>query len=543
MSEARADLESARGAAGDLRWREAYRLLRQMDPADLAPADLELFADAAWWSCRVAEEIELRQQAYAGFVAAGQPRRAAYTAWLLSVRYGLRGRSAVSSGWLQRAERQLADDPDCVEQGYVTCSKVEQALGQGRIDQAEQHARRAVAIGERCGVPELIALAVSWQGQCRLLRDEVEEGLRLLDEAMASVAAGELDAHFTGWISCFAVGMCMGVADLRRAGSWAETAWEWASTLPEATPYLGLCRVRQVEVMGLRGDLKDATAVAERACEEMLEFEPHLAGEAFYVTGEILRRRGHLESAERAFTEARNLGHDPQPGLARIRLAQGDTRAAAASLRAALADRGRPAFQRASLLAAQVEVALVDEEVAVARTACDDLEVLAQRVPTQALDAVSETARGRLLLAEGDHAGALAVLRPAATTWRALGMASQAAEARVLVAMAMGAMGDEEGAALELESAREAFDRLGASGDAERVTGIRAGPRRLPNGLTERECEVLQLTAAGHTNRQIASELVISEHTVSRHLSNIFTKIDVSSRTAAAAFAFEHDLA
>lgn len=543
MSEAPVDLDAVRDATEDLRWREAYRLLRHTDPADLAPEDLELFADAAWWSCRVAEELELRQQAFAGFVAADRPRRAAYAAWLLSVRYGLRGEAAVSSGWLQRAQRQLADEPDCVEAGYVACSRVEQALGEGRLEQAKRHARRAVAIGERFDAPELIALAVSWQGQCRLLRDEVEEGLRLLDEAMASVAAGELDAHFTGWISCFAVGMCMGVADLRRAGSWAQAAWEWASTLPQDTPYLGLCRVRQVEVMGLRGELEDAAAEGERACEEMLEFEPHLAGEAFYVTGEILRRRGQSEDAERAFTQARELGHDPQPGLARIRLRQGNSEAAAASLRAALADPGRPAFQRASLLGAQVEVAVVDDEMAVARAACDDLEAIARQVPTRALDAVSATARGRLRLAEGDPEGALAVLRPAATTWRALGMACEMAETRVLVGIAMRALGDDEGAELELESARESFERAGAAGDAERVAGLMAGPRPLPNGLTERECEVLQLTAAGHTNRQIASELVLSEHTVSRHLSNIFTKIDVSSRTAAAAFAFEHDLA
>lgn len=543
MGEAPVDLESARGAAHDLRWREAYRLLQQVDPAELSPEDLELFADAAWWSCRVAEELELRQQAFAGFVAGGRSRRAVYTAWLLSVRYGLRDEAALSSGWLQRAQRQLADEPDCVEAGYVACGLVEQALGEGRLEQAEHHAGRAIAIGARFDAPELVALAVSWQGQCRLLDGDVEEGLRLLDEAMASVAAGELDPHFTGWISCFAVGMCMGVADLRRAGSWAQAAWEWASTLPQDTPYLGLCRVRQVEVMGLRGELEVAAAEAERACEEMLEFEPHLAGEAFYVTGEILRRRGALEEAERAFTKARGLGHDPQPGLARIRFAQGRTTAAAASLRAALADPGRPAFQRASLLAAQVEVAVGDDELAVAREACDDLMAIAQQVPTRALDATAATARGRLRLAEGDPEAALAVLHPAVAAWRTLGMSCQTAEARVLVGMAMRALGDEEGAELELASARESFERCGASGDAERVADLIEGARPLPRGLTPRECEVLQLTAAGHTNRQIASELVLSEHTVSRHLSNIFAKLDVSSRTAAAAFAFEHDLA
>lgn len=543
MGKAAIDLEAARGATRDLRWSEAYRLLRHADPDSLAPEDLELFADAAWWSCRVAEELELRQQAFAGFVAAGRPRRAAYAAWLLSVRYGLRGDPTEASGWLQRARRQLVDEPDCLEQGYVACSEVEMALGAGRLEEAEEHAHRAVAIGRRFGAAELVALAVSWQGLCSLVRNEVDDGLRLLDEAMTSVAAGELDAHFTGWISCFAVGMCMGVADLRRAGKWARAAWDWASSLPQATPYLGLCRVRQVEVMSLRGELEAAAAEGQRACEEMLAFEPHLAGEAFYVTGETLRRRGETRAAERAFAEARELGHDPQPGLARIRLGQGRTQAAAAALRAALADPGRPPFQRASLLAARVEAALADDDLAIAGEACDDLDAVAEEVPSEALAAVAGTARARLRLAEGDPEGALRLLYPSAATWRALEMACETAEIRVLIGQAMRALGDEEGAELELESARRSFERLGASADADRVAALLDGPPALPNDLTSRECEVLRLVASGHTNRQIATELVLSEHTVARHLSNIFTKVGVSSRTAAAAFAFKHDLA
>lgn len=537
------DLQPARRAAQDLRWRETYTLLRQADQSSLGPDDLALFADAAWWCCSVAEELALRQQAFAGFVAAGRPRRAAYSAWLLSVRYGLRGEPTTASGWLQRAQRQLVGEPDCLEQGYVACSEAEQALGAGRLDEAGEHARRAVAVGQRFGAAELVALAISWQGLCLLARKEVAEGLQLLDEAMTSVAAGELDAHFTGWVSCFAVGMCMGVADLRRAGGWAQAAWDWAASLPQATPYLGLCRVRQVEVMSLRGELEAAAVEGQRACEELLAFEPHLAGEAFVVTGEILRRRGETAAAERAFAEARELGHDPQPGLARIRLGQGRTRAAASSLRAAVANPGLPPYRRASLLAAQVEVALAEEQLATAREACAGLDAMAGEVASEALVAVAETARGRLLLAEGDPAGALGTLRSAATTWQALEMACEMAETRLLVGLAMRALGDEEGAELELASARRSFQHLGAWGDAERLDAAAAsGQPWLPAGLTNRECEVLRLVASGHTNRQVATELVLSPHTVARHLSNIYIKLGVSSRTAAAAFAFDHDL-
>jgi ATP/maltotriose-dependent transcriptional regulator MalT len=536
-------VDRARRAVGRRRWAEAYDLLRHADWAGLDPEGLELFADCAWWCCRVDEEIELRQQAFAGFVAAGQRRRAAYAAWLLSVRHGLRGEPTAASGWLKRAQRQLTDEPQCVEHGYVACGETEHALGRGRIEQAEAHAARAVRLGERFADPDLVALAVAWQGLCRLARNEIEEGTGLLDEAMTAVVGGELDPHFTGWVYCFVIGMCMGVADLLRAGTWSRAAWDWASSLPQATPYQGLCRVRQVEVMSLRGELRLAETEARRACDEMLAFEPHLAGEAFYVTGEILRRKGELRAAERAFARARELGHDPQPGLARIRLAQGRTQAAGASLRAALAVAGRMPFQRAGLLAAQVEVALADDDRATAWDACDELKRIAAEVPSDALKAAAATARGRMRLTEGDAEAALAELGPAAAAWRALELACDVAETRALVGLALRDLGDREGAALELDAARRTFDRIGARADARRVAMLLGEADELPGGLTERECEVLRLVAAGRTNRQIAEALVLSEHTVARHLSNIFTKLAVSSRTAAAAFAFEHDLA
>jgi DNA-binding CsgD family transcriptional regulator len=517
-------------------------MLRHLDLEMMAPDELELLADAAWWCCRVEEEIAVRQRAFAGYVREGRRQPAAYTAWLLSVRHGLRGEPATASGWLQRAQRQLADEPEGVEHGYVACSLTEQALGAGDLDAAAAHARRAIAIGERTGTPELVALAVSWQGLCRLARNEVEQGLLALDEAMASVTAGELDAHFTGWVACFAVGMCMGVADLGRASGWAQAAWEWAASLPEATPYQGLCRVRQVEVMALCGDLATAIPEARRACEEMLAFEPHLAGEAFYVTGEILRRRGDDAGAEAAFAEARELGHDPQPGLARLRFAQGKPAAAAASLKAALADPGRAPYHRAGLLAAHVEVAVAEGALDSARTACEELTAIADEVRSDALQATAATADGRFRLAEGDAEAALAALRPAAATLRGVGLACDLAEVRMLVGLALRALGDAEGAEVELRAAHRAFEELGADADAARVADHLDVPAARPKGLTERECEVLRLVAGGRTNRQIASELVLSEHTVARHLSNIFTKLGVTSRTAAAGFAFEHEL-
>lgn len=536
------DMQPARAAAAQGRWGAAYELFGKVDTTQLAPEDVELFAECAWWRSQVPQEIDLRQRAFTGFVAVGNVRRAAYAAWMLSVRHGLRGEPAASSGWLKRAQRLLTGEPEGAEHGYVACSETEQALRRGDLAQAEEHAVRAVGIGHRFDDPDLTTLAVAWHGQCLLARDEIDEGTRLLDEAMTRVVAGELSAHFTGWVYCFAIGMCMGVADLARAGAWARSAWDWASSLRDDTPYRGLCRVRLVEVMSLRGELETAENEARQACEEMLAFEPHLAGEAFYLTGEILRRKGEPAAAERAFAEARELGHDPQPGLARIRLAEGRLEAAAVSLRASLSGGGHPPFQRAALLAAQVEVAVAEGDLETATRASDALDEIAARLPSDAVVAAATTARGRVHLAAGRADAALAELRPAAASWRSLGLACEAAEARTLIGLALRELGDTEGAEQELTAAYRAFQRACASGDAQRVAGLRTAGRP-PAGLTSRECEVLRLVAAGRTNREIAAELVVSEHTVARHMSKIFTKLGVSSRTAAAAFAFAHELA
>jgi ATP/maltotriose-dependent transcriptional regulator MalT len=530
----------AAAAASASRWGEAYELLRAVDLELLTAEDLDLFADAAFWCCRTDEEVALRQRAFAGFVEAGEPLRAAYAAWMLSVRLGLRGQPVPASGWLQRAQRQLVDQPETVEHGYVACGEAERALAEGRPDEGVRHAARAVSIGQRFGEAELVALALSWQGLCCLVLDDADNGARCLDEAMVSVTAGELDPLYTGWIYCFAIGICLGVADLRRAGTWAQQAWDWASSLSEHTPYLGLCRIRQVEIMSLRGELVAAESEAHLACEEVQQFEPNLAGEAFYVTGEVLRRRGDLVGAETAFERARGLGHDPQPGLALVRLAQGRVAEAAGALRAA--DPGAPPLRRAATLSARVEVAIETGELADARAACEELARLAGGVRSDAVLATAATARGRVLLAEADAEAALRELRPAAASWRALDLACEVAQTRALVGMAMRELGDEEGAVQELRSAKQAFERLGAEPDARRVTAMLEAKDAADTPLTDREREVLRHVAHGSTNREIATALTVSEHTVARHLSNIFTKLGVSSRTAAAAYAFGHDL-
>jgi DNA-binding NarL/FixJ family response regulator len=550
----------ARAAAAEGRWRAADAELRAAPDTDLDAEDRMLLADAAFWRIDVDAEIELRQAAFAAFVAEGRPRRAAYTAWLLSVRYGLHGDPVSASGWQQRAERQLEGQPDCVEAGYVACGTCEQSLLAGRLEDAERCARAAVDAGHRHAEPELLSLGLTWLGLCRTSVGDLDGGADCLDEAMASVCAGEVNAFYTGWVACFAIGMCMNAADLRRAGAWAAHAWSWAQTLPEPTPYRGMCRVKQVELLGLRGELELAEQEARLACEEIVDFEPNLAGEAYYVAGDVLRRRGDLTGATEAFARARSLGQDPQPGLALVRMAEGRLEEASAALRAA--DPLRPPFQRASLHAAQVEVALALGDLDDARAASVALDAVAEQVPTDALLAMAATTRGRVRLAASDATAALEELRPAVRSWRSLELACEVAEARALVSMAMAELGDQEGAAEELAGALAALDRCGAVGGAARVrelvaAGRLAGVVRSPapgagepansgedatNPLTARELEVLDQLGSGATNRQIAAQLVVSEHTVARHVSNIFAKLGVSSRTAAAAYGFEQGL-
>jgi DNA-binding CsgD family transcriptional regulator len=296
-------------------------------------------------------------------------------------------------------------------------------------------------------------------------------------------------------------------------------------------------------VARLRGEWSEAEAESTRASDELMGFNPMAAAGAFYETGEIRRRIGNVAGAEDAFARAHELGLEPQPGLALLRLAQGKAEAAHTALRLAITGESGGRLRRARLLAAQVDVALDLADLETARSASDELEAIARDFATPSLDAAAATARGALRLAEGDVPGALERLRHASATWQELRLPYEAARARKLYGVALRAAGDEEDARLELRAALAAFERLGAAPEGSEAAELLAGPTDLPRGLTPREAEVLRLVAAGKTNRAIAAELMISEHTVARHLQNMFAKLDVSSRSAATAFAFEHGLA
>ena len=537
-------LEDARRAVARGAWPEALDAFARAEISTLAPEDLEALADAAWWSCRLDESMAIRQKAYAGYMEAGTKRRAAYAAWFLAYDHYTKGEASVGSGWMGRAERLLSDEPECLEHAYLELAASDAAQDRGDFDDARLHAQRVLKIGERFGSADVVAMGVQSLGRILIGRGDVEAGTKLLDEAMTSVVAGELSPFITGWIYCNVLIACLGTADLRRAGEWAAAARAWIESLGEGTPYHGLCRMYQVEVTVMRGRWAEAESDAARASEELAAFEPHIASLAHYALGEIRRRRGDLREADAAFMRAHELGADPQPGLALLRLAEGNIEAAVAGLRLPLAGEGPPTVERARLLGAQVEVSLAAEDVDSARRAASELERIASARPANTFfEACAASARAAVHLAAAEVDPALYASRRAWVLWQELKLPYETARARVLLGLASRAATDEERARMEIEAARAAFERLGARIDAARAGALLHPPAAFPRGLSAREVEVLRLVAAGKTNRQIAAEMVISEHTVRRHLQNIFAKLNVTSRAAATAFAVENSLA
>ena len=543
MAERNIGIQRARDAAQREAWAEAYGELTAADPSDLTPQDLEALADAAWWQSKNDESIAARQQAYAAFAAANDERRAAYHAGRLSIEHFLREEPAVGAGWLMRAQRHLKDESECIEHGFLAVLEATVARFSGDADGAIALAQRAATIAVRFEDRDVWALGIHTEGLVLIDRGDIADGLALLDEAMTSVVAGELSSFFTGVVYCNVIEACLELADLRRAGEWSEAARAWCEGLPPESPYPGICRINRAEVETLRGAWREAEAETSRASTELMSFDPIAAAQAFYGTGEIRRRMGNFAGAEESFARAHEIGFEPQPGLALLRLAQGKAEAARTGLRLALSGEPGSRMRRARLLEAQVDVALAVSDVETARTAAAKLDAIAAGYSAPALEATAATARGALGLAENDVAGALHSLRHAISLWQELRMPYEAAGARTRYALALQRADAGEEATSELRVAVAAFERLGAVTDARAAMELLAGPAGLPRGLTARQAEVLRLVAAGKSNREIATELVISEHTVARHLQNMFVKLDVSSRSAATAFAFEHDLA
>lgn len=535
-------IASAREAFSRADWRAAFDGFRAAgEHMELSADDSFELADSAWWLGEIEAALDAWQVAYRLYLQAGVGRRAAMAAMFVGVHSMQRGDSAAGSAWMARTRRLLEEEPEAAEHGYPLYLDIFVAMGAGDTERAIEVARRMQALGQRFDDANLSAVGRVGEGRALIKQGLVSDGMGLLDEAMLAALSENLHPVWAGAIYCHLMDACRELAELRRAGEWTDAATRWCERLPEGALYRGICRIHRAQVLQARGEWDQAEREAARACTDVLRLNPGTVAEGHYEIGEIRRLRGDLAGAEEAFRRAHELGRDPQPGLALVRLAQGKPDVAATAISAALATGGPDRLASAQLWAAQVEIALAAGDLAVAQQASDHLAETASIYESSGLEAAARQARGAVLLAAGSAAEAGGVLRSACRLWQELAAMHNAARTRVLLAEAYRALGDEDAAQLELDAACAVFGRLGAKLDTRRV-GELQGRSGLPGGLTEREAEVLRLVASGKSNRDIAALLFLSERTVHRHLSNIFTKVGVTSRTAAAAYAFEHDL-
>jgi DNA-binding NarL/FixJ family response regulator len=534
--------ERARGSFERRMWGDAFAdLSAAHHEGQLDVEDLERLAVAAYMVGTDDACEEAWILAHHAWLRRGEAERAARCAFWQALGLFFRGDLAPAMGWVARGGRLLEERRrDCVEHAWLRMLTALPRLfeGDGSVSPSFVEAGK---IAERFADADASMFARLGRGYSLILQGRVAEGMALLDEVMVSVTADEVAPMLAGIAYCQVIELCQAVFDLRRAREWTEALTRWCDSQPDMVPFRGNCLVHRCQIFQLHGAWTDALESARRACE-WLAGPPtwDALGSAHYQLAEIQRLRGEFEAAEASYRRASLAGRDPEPGMSLLRLAQGRVDLALPSIRRAL-DEAQDPIARSRLLPACVEVLLGAEDVGSARAAADELAGIAAQLDAVYVNALAAEASGAVLLVEGDPRAALTTLRRAHRSWRDLDAPHQAARVRLLIAVACRELGDGASAELEFEAARTALEKLGAGPDLERLAHLAGSPR--PGGLSRREREVLTLVAAGKTNRAIATELFISEKTVARHVSNIFTKVGLSSRAEATAYAYKHGLA
>jgi ATP/maltotriose-dependent transcriptional regulator MalT len=566
-----ADLERGRAAYARRAWSDAYEALAPVDrEQSLALPDLEMLVWSSGLVGRDEDFVKGLERLFQAYFDAGDFQRAACLAFWIATRVAGLGEGARASGWFLRCERLAARlPPDSFVHGYLALAACRRHIAAGRLDDALVEARLASQVGERAGEPDLTVFARTFEGRVLLGQGDLERGLAVLDECMLSAASSPLAPHVKGLVYCIAISNCQRVCALDRAREWTSVLASWCAEQPQLVSFSTSCMVHRAEILQLSGAWPEAIEEAQRAadrCSSTTAVQD--AADALYQMGELRRLRSEYAEADEMYRAASQRGREPQPGLSLLRMAQGKVDAAAIAIRRVLAGAVDP-FDRARFLPAFVEIMLAAGAIEEAKKGSDELLLLAAKYDNEVIAAMAAHARGSVLLASGETQEAMAPLRSAFQAWQNVGAPYIAARIRVELSRACALLGDEEGARLELEAARDVFERLGARGDLERVERLRSDPkgafigsaqsvkgavdsketsdatdagRRAAHGLTPRELEVLRLVAAGKTNKAIAKELFLSEKTVDRHVSNIFAKLNVASRAAATAYAYEHKL-
>jgi DNA-binding CsgD family transcriptional regulator len=546
MAESKSPLEHARASFSRRAWSDAFEALVSIEkgaPLDLA--DLERLV----WSAALTGHDEVfvgaLERLHKACTAALENKRAARAAFWLSFHLASFG-SASAPGWLARANRLVENEPEpCAERGYLLLPMVERHLAAADAAAAEEVANNAARIGERCGDRDLVALARSLEARALLEQNRIEAGLSLLDEIMVAVTSGELSPLVTGIVYCSAIVRCQRVFALERAREWTAALTRWCNEQPQLVTFTGLCLVHRAEIMQLGGAWVEATNEVRQVSERRTNADPEVFGDACYQQAELLRLRGDLAEAERMYRLASENGCDPQPGLALLRLLQRQEEHAVNTIRRVFSTT-TVRWRQARLLPAFIEIMLSAGHLDEARAGCRELQDIATEFGTEIIGAMAAQARGAVFVAEGNHRAAIEPLRHAFGTWQRAKAPYIAARIRVLLGRALFSLGDDDSAALERAAARKVFEELGAAPDLMALDAAHdAASMRHPSSshnLSRRELEVLRLVATGKTNKAIARALSVSERTVDRHVSNIFTKIRVATRAAATAFAYENGL-
>jgi DNA-binding CsgD family transcriptional regulator len=526
-------------------WGHAYAQFTTADaatPLDLD--DLEKLALAAYLSGHDEESRLAWTRAHHEAIRRNDPRRAARHAVQVGSGLMFRGETAPAMGWFARGGRVLEGCSQCPEHAWLRIWNAFAQMWGGDPQGAQPAFAESVAVGQGVNDIDLLTMSRLGQGMCLILRGHGPAGIALLDELMVAVTAGEVSPMYAGIAYCTVIAGCSDLFDLRRAREWTAALTGWCDAQPDLVPYRGNCLVHRCELLQLQGAWTDALEIARQACRQLSgPVRWDTLGSAYYQLGELQRLRGEFAEAEQSYRTAIEAGHQPEPGLALLRLAQGRIEVAAGVVRRAVAETQEPPA-RSRLLPAYVEIMLASGDVAAAHAGAEELGQIAELLDAPYLRAVAASAAGAVLLAEGDARSALPKLRVAGSEWRALDAAYDTARVRVLIGQACSALGDPETSAMELDGARKVFERLGATPDIERLDALSRRPHgaATPRGLTVREVEVLRLVASGKTNRAIAQQLGLSEKTVARHVHNALTKIGMPSRAAATAYAYEHGL-
>jgi LuxR family transcriptional regulator, maltose regulon positive regulatory protein len=528
------------------RWEAARERFEAALAAGQSPEAFEGLSWAAWWLDDGDAVFAAREDAHRLYAKRGDPAGAARMAtWLAADQLDFRGAWAVAGGWLRRARRLLDPLEPGPERGWLAFHEGYLAHASGDTGTATALAAEAAELGRRFGVPDLEMLGLALEGATLVGCAQVGEGMRCLDEATATALGCDAAIPIsTAWTFCIMVGACTAALDFGRAAEWCDRIAEFAERFGSRY-MLAFCRAEYGAVDLWRGRWRDAEALLEAAVEDYSRSRPAWVGGPLAGLAELRRRQGRPLDAVALLDRA---GASTGAHLCRARLALDRGRMLQAVdllerlLRQLPADRG---LDRAPALELLVHARAARGDLDEAAAAAAALREVQSRVGTAGLRACADLADGVLACARGDHERARALLEDAVDCLERSGAPFEAARARLELATCLTALGRADDAVREATVALERLLELGAeldAGRARRIVASAGGAGAAPGDLTPRERDVLRLLAEGLTNRQIAERLVVSEHTVHRHVTNLLRKLDLPSRTAAAAHAVRSGL-